>query len=128
MDKRECVDFLAKHNLPIYKDFHSGYTLQRKGWALLGAGVGLEFAGTILTIAGSFVDNDVAAVSMLTLGLTSIVVGSGCEIACIPVLAIGYNRMHECVDYYNIKQINKQQVLSLSINASQNGIGLALKF
>lgn len=128
MDKKECAAFLAENSIPIYREFHSGYMLQKKGWWLLGAGVGLEVVGTALTVAAMFAYNDVAIATMLGVGITSLVVGAGCGVASIPVLAIGYTRMHDSVDYYNIKQKAKQRSLNLSLNASQNGIGLALNF
>lgn len=128
MNKKECVEFLADNSIPIYKEFHRGYTLSKKGWWLLGAGLGLEVTGSVLSIAAFFAPSEAAMATMLGLGITSIIVGTGCEIACIPVLAIGYSRMHDSVDYYTIQQRSKQRTLDLSINASQNGIGLALKF
>ena len=128
MNKKDCVEFLADNSIPIYKEFHRGYTLSKKGWWLLGAGLGLEVTGSVLSIAAFFAPSEAAMATMLGLGITSIIVGTGCEIACIPVLAIGYSRMHDSVDHYTIQQRSKQRTLDLSINASQNGIGLALKF
>lgn len=128
MNQKECDAFLAQNNLPIYKEFHSGYKLQKKGWWLLGAGLGLEVTGSVLSIAAAFAPSEAAMATMLGLGITSIIVGTSCEIACIPVLAIGYTRMHDSVDYYHISQKNKKQTASLNLTASQNGIGLALNF
>ena len=128
MNKQECVYFLAENNLPIYQEFHSGYTLQRKGWILLGTGLGLDFLGSVLMISSLFTYNDAAMAAMLAVGAVSLAAGVGCEIASVPVLAIGYTRMHDCIDYYYIQQRNKQYTLSLNLTASQNGLGLALKF
>jgi hypothetical protein len=128
MNQKECDAFLAQNNLPIYKEFHSGYKLQKTGWTLLGVGLGLDCLGLGLSIGSIFVYNEAALAVMLGLGVTSITIGACCELACIPVLAIGYMRMHDCVDYYNISQKNKQRTLSLNLTTSQNGIGLALNF
>ena len=128
MNQRECDEFLANKSIPAYRAFHNGYKLQKKGWALFGAGLGLEAVGTALTIASFFVKSDAAIATMLGLGTTSLVVGSCCELACIPVLIVGYGRMHDSIDNYYVEQKAKQRALNLSLNASQNGIGLALKF
>ena len=128
MNKKECDAFLAQNNLPIYKEFHSGYVLQRKGWVLLGVGLGLDFLGSALMIGSLFAYTDAGMAAMLGIGVTSMTVGACCEVACIPVLAIGYTRMHDSVDYYHISQKNKKQTASLNLTASQNGIGLALNF
>lgn len=128
MNPKECDAFLAQNNLPIYKEFHSGYKLQKTGWSLLGVGLGLDCIGLGLTIGSIFAPDEVAFAAMLGIGATSLTIGSCCEIACIPVLVIGYTRMHDSVDYFNISQRNKQKTLSLNLTASQNGLGLALNF
>jgi hypothetical protein len=128
MTQKECDAFLAQNNMPIYKEFHSGYQLQKTGWTLLGVGLGLDCLGMGLAIGSIFAQDELAFVAMLGIGVTSLTVASCCEIACIPVLAIGYTRMHDSVDYYYIGQKSKQQSLSLNLTASQNGIGLALNF
>ena len=128
MDKKACDEFLAEKQLPIYHEFHSGYTLQRKGWILLGTGLGLDFLGSTLMVLSLLTMNDASSIAMLAVGAVSFTVGVGCEVASIPVLSIGYTRMHDCVDHYYRQQKNKQCSLSLNLTASQNGLGLALKF
>lgn len=128
MTKKECDAFLAQNNLPIYNKFHNGYELQRKGWTLLGVGLGLEIVGTALLIGSLAANTEAGMATMIGLGATGITIGSCCEIACIPVLAIGYSRMHQSIDHYYVEQKNKQKSLSLNLTASQSGLGLALNF
>lgn len=128
MTPSECDAFLAQNNLPIYKKFHSGYKLQRKGWTLLGVGIGLEVIGCALVIGSLNASMQADMAAMLGLGVAGITIASCCEIACIPVLAIGYSRMHQSIDHYYIEQVIKPKSLSLTLTASQNGLGLALNF
>jgi hypothetical protein len=128
MNSKECDAFLAKNKLPIYNEFHHAYQLSRTGWTLLGVGVGLDCLGLGLTIGSFFAGGDAGTIAMMTTGAICCVAGGCCEIACIPVLVVGYTRMQNCMDYYYSAEKSKRRVAQLSLTASVNGLGLALKF
>jgi hypothetical protein len=85
----------------------------------LSAGVGLE-VGTLIggAIAGGYFNMSV------------IYCGLGCLAASIPLVIIGYNKMHQSVDVFNQEcALNTNRTQSFwSINASPKGVGLAFNF
>ena len=61
--------------------------------------------------------------------ITILVVGaSAFEIASVPLLVVGYHRMHSSADVYNVACATAQTKPYWTIQASDNGLGLALKF
>lgn len=102
------ANFLKNNCADAYKLYKHGNAVSTAGWILLGVGVGLD------------------------LGLAWWVPYSGyvalaCELACIPTLIVGYTQMHRSAEIYNSACIVNSQAY-WSINASQNGIGVALNF
>lgn len=102
------ANFLKNNCADAYRLYQHGKGVSTAGWILLGVGVGLD------------------------LGLAWWVPYSGyvalaCEIACIPTLIVGYTQMHRSAEIYNTSCIVNSQAY-WSINASQNGIGIALNF
>lgn len=106
--------FLKENCTQAYNKYNQGKKISIAGWALLGFGLSFDFMSIIAKT------QDFAYV-------TSIV--AGClEIACIPTLIVGYNKMHKSADIYNSTCAKKHPQAYWSINASQNGIGLAFNF
>ena len=85
------------------------------GWVLFSVGVGADI-GTLISyfIVGRNTANTVSGI-----------IGLGCEIACIPTLIVGYTKKHRSVDIFNSSCANRKSVAYWSINASQNGLGIA---
>ena len=54
-------------------------------------------------------------------------IGSAAVTTSIPLLCVGYTRQKNSIDMFN-EQNNQQPALTLNLQASQNGIGLALNF
>lgn len=102
-------EFLNKNCLAAYKEYKEGESSANWGWALLGVGLGLDI-GFSWWLPYSWAPALV------------------CEIACIPTLIVGYNKMHKSADVYNSSCAKQQSQAYWSVNASQNGIGLALNF
>lgn len=103
-------NFLNKNCIPAYQEYKKGETIATWGWALLGVGVGFDI-GFSWWLSYSWVP------------------ALACEIACIPTLIVGYNKMHKSADIYNTTCAKKRQTQAYwSVNASQNGIGLAFNF
>lgn len=101
------------------------------GWTLLGMALVLEIPGGILyseylnsynSKTGEY-ERD----GYFSLGVAFMVVGGICEIATIPLLAVGYTQKNNLLDIYNENCAGKSRV-SLNLNVNSNGMGLALKF
>ena len=113
------ANFLRNNCLKAYEMYHKGYVISYAGVLFLSAGVGLE-VGTLIggAIAGGYFNMSV------------IYCGLGCLAASIPLVIIGYNKMHQSVDVFNQEcALNTNRTQSFwSINASPKGVGLAFNF
>ena len=140
MNKREYRDFLSTRCTPAYELFNKGYRLANAGWGLFGSGLAIEVAGVGMICAAFIQGNsntngdlstglgNVAGMSfMFAFGTIVCATGGILEVASIPMLCVGYSRMHNSVDVYNI-EVHKQPALSLGVSSSTNGVGLALRF
>lgn len=121
MKKNDCAEFLAQHHQPAYEKFQSGMKCVTAGWATLGAGLAVDLAGSILW---AFSDQSDA---MFYSGASCVIAGSLAIIAALPTVYIGYIRMNDAIDMYNVSAATGQKAY-LSIQGSQNGVGLALHF
>lgn len=102
-------EFLNKNCLAAYKEYKKGENMANWGWALLGVGLGLDIG--------------------FSWWLPYVWVPAlACEIACIPTLIVGYNKMHKSAEIYNSSCVKQQPQAYWSVNASQNGLGLAFNF
>jgi hypothetical protein len=122
---KQCVDFLSTaHNQPAYQTFQSGYKCYQAGWGLFGAGLGVDLVGSILI---AFAPQD-GSDAMLYSGMACISAGAAAVLASLPTLFIGYSRLNEGIDMYNMSQVGAAPQAYWTIQGSQNGIGLALHF
>ena len=110
--------FLKENCTVAYNQYTKGRTLANVGFLFLGLGLSLDFIAIIPILKRK----DTFIPSCLS-------IAAGClEIACIPTLIVGYNKMHKSADIYNSTCAKKHPQAYWSINASQNGIGLAFNF
>lgn len=134
MDKKAYIRFLETSCPAAWQKANSGYKTATAGWCLLGIGAGLELGGVIGVIAttGSIIngttDDGMTAVNS-TLALAALYyVGTFSIVASIPTIAVGYAKMHNSVDVYNVACTTAQVRPYWSIQTSKNGIGLAYNF
>ena len=102
------ANFLKNNCADAYRLYQHGKSVSTAGWILLGVGVGLDIGFAWWLPYSGYI-------------------GLACEIACIPTLIVGYTQMHRSAEIYNTACIVNSQAY-WSINASQNGIGIALNF
>ena len=121
---KECVDFLSTRHQPAYETFQSGYKCYQAGWGLLGAGLGLDLIGSLVIAFGPEEGND----AMFYSGITCLGVGAAAILASIPTIFIGYARLNDGIDTFNMSQAASTPQAYWTIQGSQNGIGLALHF
>ena len=119
MKKDVYESFLQERCLSAYNQYKSGRTLTGFGWAMLGTAAGM---GACFGIMQGMLPN-----SGIKWGLFWIIPGV-MTVASIPLVSAGYVRMHRSADTFNTMCADKQSQAYWSINASQNGIGLALNF
>lgn len=106
---------LLRRNCPqAYNEYRSGLIMQYCGWSLLGAGIPLMAVGLWMAI-----DLDDYFWSIAATGIAFTVTS-------IPLLAVGYPRAKKSHQTYN--QYSMGYPMTLNLQASSNGIGLALKF
>ena len=106
---------LLRRNCPqAYNEYRSGLIMQYCGWASFGAGIPLMAVGLALAIEDDDAFWGIAGVG-IAFSLTS-----------IPLLAVGYPRAKNSYRTYN--QYAMGYPVTLNIQASKNGIGLALNF
>ena len=100
--------FLQKNCSGAYNQYKNGHAVATVGWVLLGVGLGMDL-GFSWWLPYSWIP----ALSF--------------EIACIPTLITGYVKMHRSADTFNAICAKRDRAY-WSINASQNGIGIAYNF
>ncbi len=106
---------LLRRNCPqAYNEYRSGLIMQYSGWSFLGAGIPLMAVGLAMAIewSDSFWGMAAAGIAFTT--------------ASVPLLAVGYPRAKKSHQTYN--QYSMGYPMTLNIQASKNGIGLALNF
>ena len=123
MDKKECAEFLSTHNQPAYEKFQSGLKCTQAGWWTLGAGLAVDLAGSLLVAFVPEGGND----AMYWAGISCIVAGGLAVIASIPTIYIGYGRMDNAIDMFNVSQATAPRAY-WTVQGSENGVGLALHF
>lgn len=121
MNKHETLEWLSTQNCPAaYEQFRSGMRTANAGWALMATGLMADLVGTLILTRGKNVP---------TAGYILVGIGGALEIACIPTIAVGYSKMHQTVNVYNVSCRTTAQVKTYwSLQASNNGVGLAYNF
>lgn len=121
MNKQATLEWLKTQNCSVaYELFNRGLNLSKGGWFLMAVGLGLDLGGSILLATQP---------ESKTIGGVLMGIGGAFEIACIPTIAVGYSKMHQTVNVYNVSCSSTAQVKPYwSVQASSNGMGLAYHF
>ena len=110
-------NYLRNTNHEIFSQYNQGYKLGMAGWGLLAFGT-VTGLTSVLWMRTQVV--------ILTLPLQA-TIGGLAMIAGISLLGVGYYKMHQSVDVYNVSRQPQPQAF-WSITASGNGIGVAYNF
>jgi hypothetical protein len=126
MDKKTTEKWLKQQDcLVAYDLFHSGFTTAKIGWIVMGSGILLDIIGGIYM----GVAYKKESLQGILDGWTLCGLGAGLELASVPVISVGYYKMHQTVGVYNTycyKGAHPRPYWALQV--SGNGIGLAYKF
>ena len=123
MDEKQFVQFLYKNNSRAYLDYMKGKKLVKAGWWIFGTGFLLA-----IPIGCGLLD---------TLWCEELApfwgIGGAAVVSSIPILGVGYAKRNRAYDLRNYSytanySMTNQPAVSLSVQSSQNGIGLALNF
>lgn len=117
MDKKAYAKFLYENSPELYQRYLKGDRAIKAGWSLFSIGCTMIIAGGVSIVA---LDPDVCIFGMMIPG--AIFTGVS-----IPLLGAGYGVRDNVYKRFNAQQ-NRTPALSLDLQSSQNGIGLALKF
>ena len=120
MDEQAFQRFLYKNNSRAYVDYMKSKKLIPAGWWLLGGGIILAIPVGVCTI----VDDDL----MIYMGSVCWAFGGAAVLSSIPVLSVGYSKKNRALSTINNSLDKSEFALSLNVQASQNGVGLALSF
>ena len=129
MDEKAFQKFLQSNNRSAYMTYMKGQKLKTAGWWVFGSGATLLTLGSAMFVFAELGPVDEwsyfplidASYAMLSIGATATIVS-------IPLFGIGArHRNKTAIDIFN-EQNSTQSQLTLNLQASQNGIGLALNF
>lgn len=121
MDEKAFQRFLYKNNSRAYVDYMKSRKLIPAGWWTFGAGAVMLGLGIGLEERGNVDPWYYAGISFVSIGSVAI-------LSSIPILGVGYHKKIRAFSAINNSLDNSDFALSLNVQASQNGIGLALNF
>jgi hypothetical protein len=137
MDEKAFCLFMQKNNREAYLKYMQSKQLIYAGWGTLGGGVLCLIAMGICIEGdqywhGKYYDtrnNSYASKGEDYYVAWCSLVGIGCAAVTtsIPLLCVGYKRQKNAINMFN-QQNRQRPALTLNLQASQNGIGLALNF
>ena len=127
MSEQDFRDFLQKHNTQVYLDYTKGTKAIKAGWCLLGSGLVLAFPlGMGIGMSLMYTGGDYVGPVVVLCSLCGI--GGAVFISSIPLLSVGYHKRNRAFKSIDNSLGNFDFEISLNLQASQNGIGLALNF
>lgn len=121
MDEKAFRIFLQKNNRQAYLKYMQSNQMIYAGWGLLGG-------GTLLWVTGTIICCEARWWIVNGLGIPMCTIGGSATIAGVPLLCVGYTRQKKAIRMFNEQNNVQEPALSLNLQASQNGIGLALSF
>ena len=122
IDKKEMKTFLRNNNPNVYKQYMKGQSTINVGWGVAGAGVAVVATSGIMFYFGGYLRID----EFIYIGVMS--AGAAITLTSIPILCVGHKRQKNAINMFNEQNSRQQAPITLNLQASQNGIGLALNF
>ena len=123
MDEKAFRLFMQKNNRQAYLKYMQGEQRIDAGWVMLIGGLIFSASGGVCIDYGFW--NDSHEVYVTGWIFSGIGIFSG--LTSIPLLSVGYTRQKNAIKMFNEQSMDKPAV-TLNLQTSQNGIGLALNF
>ena len=127
MDKKALQLFLQENSPTAYKKYMESQNLIKAGWITFGVGSGV-FLSSFVGLGAQLIHHSSTSKWGMPYYISALTIGSGLMVAGIPTVIVGHNRRNHAYELYNYEQKKKQPQLNLGVQASENGIGLALQF
>lgn len=126
MNAKQTLKWLETQDCQVAYDlFRTGYKSAIVGWSLLGTGLLCDVVG-LMTMVKSIKQRSLKGTVE---GYTLYSVGGALELAAVPIISVGYYKMHQTVGVYNTYCRKTAYTRPYWVlQASENGIGLAYKF
>ncbi len=119
MDKKALQQFLFTNSPNAYRKYMDSQKLIKTGWGMFGTSVVTMGTGVTLILISSM---------YVAPWIISFTIGGIAFASAATLIPIGYIRRYHAYELYNYEQKKKQPQVSLGVQASENGIGLALQF
>lgn len=112
-----------------YHQYQKGHKMTKAGWILFGIGVPCALAGGICwAVSGSGLDV-LGIYDDVTAGFSLLIIGAAPLFSSIPLLSVGYSKKNNAYKLYNESCAPKKTAsVTLNLQSSRNGLGLALCF
>lgn len=134
MDKKAYAKFLYENSPELYQRYLNGQRTIKAGWSLFSIGCAMTITGGVLMGLADqadydYDDHDVRDYwwSISNAGLGMVCAGAAIAVISVPIVGAGYGVRDNVYKRFNTRK-NRTPALSLDLQSSQNGIGLALKF
>lgn len=127
ISKKEMQTFLRNNNPNVYIQYMKGQSTIKAGWGVAGAGAALVATGGIMYILDSYSKGlDIRNGELIYIGVMS--GGAAITLTSIPILCVGHKQQKNAINKFNQQNSRQQAPITLNLQASQDGIGLALNF
>lgn len=129
MDKKAYAKFLYDNSPDLNQRYLKGDRAIKAGWSLFSIGCAMTITGGVLfAVRDNLPESDEDAWwSMHVGGVVIVSLGGTITVLSVPILGAGYGVRDNVYKRFNARK-NRTSALSLDLQSSQNGIGLALKF
>lgn len=125
MNKTAFMGYLKNTSPEAFALFNNGYKLSIAGWSCLSVGVVTNSIGSVMM--RKYISGNAKRDSSYGVGSALTSLGSGACAAGIVCLSVGYTRMHQAANLYNVDKAKRPE-LNVAVVAGENGMGLAMQF
>lgn len=130
--------YLKNTNHELFAQYNQGYKMAMSGWGLLAFGTAVTPVSTFMLFMNQDATYYNPETGKTTVAqappeawfggwLSCVILGAGAFCTSIPLLGVGYHKMHTAVDAYSIRQTQNVSAY-WTINMKSDGIGLAYHF
>lgn len=127
MDAKAMQQFLRQNCPAAYVKYMSGKKLKGAGWGVFAAGLAMTAGGAAM-LGLYYTDYEKYEYDLEVGGIVLVALGPSVMTAVsVPLLGVGYYRTNHAHEIFN-KQCATPEKLTLNLQASQHGLGLALNF